>query len=105
MQHVIRHDLDPALARRATEKAFAGYKARFSAYSPQAEWVTATRAEISFSAKGVKLAGTVVLEPNEIHLDLEVPFIFRIFKNKALEIIENEIKKWIGKARAGELDD
>lgn len=102
--HVIRHDLDVATAKRATEKAFAGYKERFANYNPTASWVSDNRAEIGFSAKGVKLSGAIQIEPGEIHLELDVPFIFRPLRGKALDIIEEQIQMWVDKAKSGELD-
>ena len=38
-----------------------------------------------------------------IEMDLDVPFVLRPFKGKAMGVIEEEIKKWIAKAKAGEL--
>lgn len=93
------------MAKKATEKAFAGYKERFASYNPTADWVSDTRAEIGFSAKGVKLDGAVELEPDRIVLELEVPFLFRMFQGKALKIVEEEITEWIERAKAGELDE
>jgi len=29
--------------------------------------------------------------------------VFRLFKNKALDVIEREVQNWIGKAKRGEL--
>lgn len=104
-RHVIPHPLDLATAKKATEKAFAGYKERFASYNPTADWVSDTRAEIGFSAKGVKLDGAVELEPDQIVLELEVPFLFRMFQGKALKIVEEEITEWIERAKAGELDE
>lgn len=102
--HVIKHDLDVATAKKATEKAFAGYKERFADYNPTADWVADNRAEIGFSAKGVKLDGAVEIHPGEIHLELDVPLLFRPFRKKALAIIEEQIQLWVGKAKNGELD-
>ena len=67
--------------------------------------MTDQRAEISFSAKGLTLEGAIELRPTEIELELDVPFLFRPFKNKALGVIEEQIQEWIGKAEAGELDE
>ena len=36
-------------------------------------------------------------------LDLDVPFVFRLFKSKAVEVIEREVRVWIDKAKRGEL--
>ena len=36
-------------------------------------------------------------------MELDVPFLLKPFKGKALGVIEEEIKKWMAKAEAGEL--
>ena len=105
MKHEIPHDLSLDLAKRATERAFAGYAERFSDYNPQANWVTDTKSEISFSAKGITLDGAIELKPRVIELELDVPFWARPFRKKAISIIEEEIQDWIVRAKNGELDE
>jgi hypothetical protein len=61
------------------------------------------RADISFQVKGMKLNGSLEVSSNDIEMDLDVPFVLRPFKGKALGVIEDEIKKWIGKAKTGQL--
>ena len=104
MKHKIPHDLSMDLAKRATEAAFDSYKQRFAEYKPTSKWVTDKKSNITFTAKGITLNGSIELEPNSIDLELDVPFLFRVFKNKAMAIIEEEIREWIDKAKAGELD-
>lgn len=104
MKHSVPHDLDPALARRATEKAFEAYAERFASYSPTATWATDRRCEVGFTVKGFSLKGAIEIEPTEILMDLDVPFLFRVFKGQALDIIEREVRTWIEKARRGEVD-
>jgi hypothetical protein len=103
MKHNISHDLSIPLAKQATEKAFEAYKARFGEYNPSFRWATDTKADISFKIKGVSLAGSMTVMPSIIEMDLDVPFIFKIFQKKAVEVIEDEVKIWIGKAKAGQL--
>lgn len=103
MRHVVTHDLDMDLARRAAKKAWESYSQRFSNYEPRATWRDDDHADISFRAKGVSLKGAIDLAPGEIGLELEVPFVLRIFRSQAIAIIEQEIQSWIEKARAGEL--
>jgi hypothetical protein len=103
MKHTVPHDLGQEKAKRVAQAAFDSYKARFSEYNPRADWVTDTRAQISFSVKGMKLNGSMDVSPTSIDMDLDVPFILRPFKGKAMSVIEQEIKKWIGKAKAGEI--
>lgn len=103
MKHSVPHDLDPETARRVAEKAWASYQQRFSEYSPTINWTSQQRAEVGFSAKGINLKGALELKPGEIELDLDVPFLLRPFKGKAISVIEEEIKKWIGVAKNGQL--
>jgi hypothetical protein len=103
MKHSIRHDLSIALAKQATEKAFESYKARFGEYNPTFRWATDNRADVSFKVKGVSLAGSFTVQPTTIDLELDVPFVFRLFQSKAVEIIEEEVKSWVAKAKAGQL--
>lgn len=105
MKHVIKHDLDMDLLKKATQHAMDAYGERFSDYNPTATWNSDTNATISFTAKGVSLEGELDLRPKEIELSLDVPFVFRVFKKRALAIIDEEITKWIDKAERGELDD
>ena len=104
MKHVIHHGLSQELARLTCRKAIESYSARFQEYAPSADWVTEDRAEISFNAKGVKLNGAIALSPGEIGLQLDVPLLFRPFKKKAIALIDDQIRAWIDKAEAGELD-
>jgi hypothetical protein len=68
-----------------------------------ATWVNDKRADISFKVKGITLSGTMNVNPSDIEMDLDVPFMLRPFKGTALGVIEEEIKKWIEKAKAGQI--
>ena len=105
MKHTVPHDLDAELAQRAVRQALDSYAARFAEYSPQVTWATDNRASIRFSVKGMTLSGAVGLKPRTIELDLDVPFVLRVFKKKAVNVIEREIRMWLGKAERGELDE
>jgi hypothetical protein len=103
MKHAVKHDLDQELAKKAALKAWESYSKRFEKYNPQASWTSETHANISFQAKGISLKGALDLEPGQIVMDLDVPFILRVFQKKAVQVIEEEINHWVGKAKAGEL--
>lgn len=104
MKHVMPHDLSPELAKLAAERAFASYREKYANYNPVLTWISDERAKASFSAKGVTLNGTVELLPKSIAFDLDVPFLLRPFKKKAMDIMDRELNHWIAKAKAGELD-
>jgi hypothetical protein len=103
MKHVVPHDLDPETARRVADRAWASYSERFAKYAPTIRWITPDLAEVGFSAKGIDLTGSIELRPREIAMELEVPFLLRIFKGRAIAIIEAEIRKWIAAAKAGQI--
>lgn len=103
MKHVIQHDLDVATAKRATEKAFAEYKSRYPEYSPALTWSGEHKADVLFNAKGVKLNGAIEIGGDSVKLELDVPFLFRPFQKKAMEVIEREVRAWLDKAKRGEI--
>ena len=104
VKHLVEHDLDLETVTRVVHLALDSYVQRFSGYSPQLKWTSERNARVSFKAKGITLNGTVEVRPRNIAIDLDVPFILRVFKKKAIDVIEREMRKWLEKARAGELD-
>ncbi len=103
MKHQIAHDLDDAVAKEVAIRAFESYQKRFVDYHPKMHWVSDKDAAIEFGVKGLTLKGSIGIRPHVIELDLDVPFVFRLFKSKAIDVIEREVKNWIGKAKRGEL--
>jgi len=102
MKHQIAHDLDSNLAKEAAVRAFEAYQKRFASFSPTMDWEGERKARIGFSIKGVKLEGSIDILPRAIELDLNVPFLFRPFKGKAIEAIDREVRTWLTKAKNGE---
>ncbi len=103
MKHSVAHGLGQEKAKQVAQAAFNAYRDRYTQYSPEARWLDDRRAQISFNVKGMKLEGSMQVNPNDIEMELDVPFLLRPFKGKALSVIEEEIKKWIAKAQAGEI--
>ena len=103
MKHAVPHDLGQDLARKVAEAAFASYAQKFAKYQPKANWVTPTRANISFGVKGMTLSGSLEVSSTAIEMDLDVPFLLKPFKGTAISVIEGEIREWIKKAKAGEI--
>jgi|SRR5690349_14111180 len=103
MKHTVAHDLGREQAKRVAEAAWKSYSNRFSNYSPTCQWKDENRATIGFNVKGVKLDGSLEVNERDIALDLDVPFLLRPFKGQAIKVIEEEIKAWIAKSKAGQL--
>lgn len=104
MKHAIEHGLGKERARKAARRAFESYKERFSSFNPQANWLDEDTVEVSFSAKGATLGGRVELTDQQMLVDMNVPFILKPFRKKAIGVIEEEMQKWVKKAERGELD-
>ncbi|MFB6262192.1 MAG: polyhydroxyalkanoic acid system family protein [Bradymonadaceae bacterium] len=105
MKHTVEHGLSKDLAKKATEHAFDAYQQKLSDYDPQANWVTDDEAEVTFSVKGYTLEGGIHLDEDVIELELDIPMLLKPFKSKAVSVVEDEIDKWVEKARQGDLDD
>jgi hypothetical protein len=103
MKHSVPHDLGREKAKAAAEAALASYAARFAQYRPTATWTSPDRADISFSAKGITLTGVLEVTPTSIDIDLDVPFLLRAFKGKALGAVDREIVLWVAKAKSGDI--
>ena len=103
MKHVVPHGLGLETARKVTDAALASYKERFAQYHPHAHWVSDQRAEITFKVKGLSLAGTIEFDANDIEMELEVPFLLKPFRGRAVSLIEDEIEKWVEKAKRGQI--
>lgn len=103
MKHVVTHGLGFDKAKKVADHAMDAYKQRFPQYNPNARWVDDKRADITFSVKGVSLHGSLEVNERDIEMELDVPFLLRPFKGKALSVIEDEIKVWVAKAKAGEV--
>jgi hypothetical protein len=104
MKHVIEHDLGVDLAVKACHAAIKSYSKKFAKYDPRATWKSDTHCVIKFRAKLVTLEGAVDVKEDRIEADLDVPLVFRVFRERALKLIEREVREWIAKAKAGELD-
>ena len=92
----VPHKLDADGARAAVEKAFDYYRTRYAAYKPRLKWLDEQHAEVTFSAKGVSIHGTLTMQPGKIIMDAKVPFLLRPFTKKAVAVIESELHRWLG---------
>lgn len=100
MKHTVNHDLGQERAKKVTESALTTYSEKFSKYSPKTSWTSGSKAQISFSVKGMNLNGSVEVKEKTIELELDVPFLLKPFQGQALSVIEGEIKKWLAKEKA-----
>ena len=103
VKHAAPHDLSMESAKKAASAALEAYKARFAEYNQSISWAKENLAEVSFKAKGVTIKGTFEIFADRIEMDMEVPFLLRMFKQKAIDVVEGEIRKWVDKAKGGQL--
>jgi len=102
MKQTIDTNLDKARSKIAIGKAMDEYKKRFAEYQPRYDWVSDDAGEFSFSAKGVKLEGTIQIRDNKVDVDMDVPFLFRIFQGSAMKVIQEQVEHWVEKVKKGE---
>ena len=103
MKHSVAHSLSKDLARQVAQRALEAYAAQLAQYQPKVDWKTPDSAQVSFSVKGFTLNGGLEVANHSIDIDLDVPFVLRPFKKKAIAIIETEVEEWLVKAERGEL--
>lgn len=103
MKHKISHDLSPELSKKAAERAMESYSQKLAEYSPKVTWISADKATITFKVKGISLSGNLALVPGAIELELDVPFLLKPFQGRAIDVIDREVREWVGKAKAGEI--
>lgn len=104
MKHTIDTGLDLTRSKKAIDKAMEEYSARFADYNPRYEWTSDTAGEFGFSATGIKLGGTIVVREGKVDVDMNVPFVFRIFQGQAMKLIQEQVELWVERAKRGELD-
>ena len=103
MKQSIPHSLEIDKAKIVAKKAVEAYQERFAKYNFASTWVDESRVEFGFAVKGKRLAGAMQVRARSLDFELNVPFIFRAFSAKATSIIEEEVRKWIGRAERDEL--
>lgn len=103
MRHRIAHHLDVELARKAARRAADSYQQRFAGYSPQVHWEADDRARVGLSARGMSIGGTLELEPGAIVIEVQVPLLLRPLTNRAVAVIEQQVRHWVDLAERGEL--
>lgn len=103
MTHEIPHDLDLDTAKLAARKAVEAYGQQFDKYDFKSRWTSDVSVDISFAIKGQRLDGRFSVHRSKLLLELDVPFIFRLFSGRAIEIIEREARVWLARAKRGEL--
>jgi hypothetical protein len=101
MKHSVSHDLGRDRAKQVAQKALEHYKSKYPKYAPGGEWTTPYSANVRFAVAGAKFEGRLKIMDNRIEMELDVPFLFRPFRNKALQVVEADIRKWIAKAKSG----
>lgn len=103
MKHTIYHGLEFDLAKKVSQKAIQAYSSKYSKYNPKFSWVSDSKGEISFKARGISISGTVEIVGPNIILRMDVPFLVRAFAGSAKNAIDAEVQKWVLAVKEGKL--
>ena len=98
MEHVFTHDSDFETAKRAVDLAWEHYKEQLSKYKPELEWADDSLAKIKFSVGRILFRFEIVVGKDAYDISANVPPLFRMFKKRAVLLLEDEIRKWSSKA-------
>ncbi|MET0339346.1 MAG: polyhydroxyalkanoic acid system family protein [Polyangiales bacterium] len=104
MKASIKHDLTPEQLRAAVRKFADVYVQKYQEYKAETAWLSDDEIEVRFNVKGVKLAGQLHLQPDDILLEMNVPLPLRLFQSRAVKTIEDTVRPWLEKAKRGELE-
>lgn len=104
MKHVVAHGLpDRARARTVVSHALESYRERLSKYQPTVTWNGDDSAEVAFEVMAKRMAAKVFVDDRNVTFEGKVPLLLRPFENKAVEVLDREIRRWLAKAHAGEI--
>lgn len=103
MQKVIPHDLPKDKAKRVIDKAVATYTEDAAQYSPDFKWVNDSTAKLTLTVMRKQITADIKLNDKDVTLDVTVPPAFKIFEKKALSLVDEEVQKWLRKAKKGEI--
>jgi hypothetical protein len=81
------------------EQAMASYRERFAKYHPEFAWLDSHRGKFGFRALGSKVEGQLAVRDGEVEVTLDVPFLLRPFRQRALATIDAEVTRWVAKAK------
>jgi hypothetical protein len=104
MKHSVKHGIsDLSRVKTVIEKAYDSYKERLSDYNPQLAWIEEHSAKVSFEIMKKKIEARFKIEPKEVLIEGDIPFLFKPFEGKIKSVVGNEVEKWVKKAEAGEI--
>jgi hypothetical protein len=101
--HEIHHGLPLEQAKQAAQLALADYLRRYGERGLAARWISDTRAEIEFAAKGAKVQAVVDVLPDVLKVDATIPFILKPFKSMAVSAVDKEAQRFIQQVREGKV--
>jgi hypothetical protein len=95
MRHTTPHGLALPDAVKMVRGALAEYEERFAAYGPMVDWLDGQRAQVAFKVSGVRLTGQIRITPDAVEIEMNPPLVFRLFRKRAVKIIDAEIKRLV----------
>lgn len=103
MEYTVKHGLpDRARVRTVVEKAYGAYKERLANNDPTLTWDGDSAAKIGFTVMGKSLITDVSIDDTNLNITGKIPFLFKPFEKKILDVVGGEVEKWLQKARDGE---
>jgi hypothetical protein len=93
--HYLSHPFDTIDARRLVERAYRSYQSRYPAAQIALVWESDNLASVEFGVRGFRFQGRVTLRPGTLELGLQLPMVFRVFRDRAVQRIDEEARRWV----------
>lgn len=105
MDHVIKTGLDIETQKSTLDKAFDEQLRKYPQYKPEFHWakdVEGTEGRFSFRpTPSLLVAGKLHVTEGQIGIEFTaLPFLAKMFKGKAIEMVEKEVQIWVEKAKS-----
>ncbi|MFA4971463.1 MAG: hypothetical protein WC683_02540 [bacterium] len=104
MKQVFPHRFSAALGLKVLRLAEAQLREQHPALGLTTIWEEQkSRVGFGFTALTTRFAGVITSKDRGLHLEMDVPTIFKAWIPLAKQVIEREVGKWIARVEKGEL--
>jgi hypothetical protein len=101
MKHRIECPVGETAACEIIRAALERYAQRYQRFEPELSWSDAGHASFAFVVAGARVQGELVVAEGYIDVEVEAPWLLRIFRAEAVRRIDAEAEHLFSQAAAG----
>jgi len=104
MKQVFPHRFSAAVGMKVLRLAEAQLREKHPAIELATVWEDQkSKVSFGFTALSTRFTGSITSKDRGLHLEMDVPTIFKAWVPLARQVIEREVGKWIARVEKGEL--